>query len=97
MSQNGEPFEILFVEADSTRFDYTITPVKENGNPGYTFDLTLKSSSEPQSFYKVINLRTDNSRLPVFRLTVVASIIGNLRVEPRTVLMRGVMGGGGSE
>lgn len=93
MSQNGKPFEILFVEVDSSQFDYSIKPVEEDGNPGYIFELTLKPTRKPQSFYKVVNLRTDNTRLPVFRLPVVAKILGNMRIEPRTVLLRGVMGG----
>ena len=93
ISKNGEPFEIIFIEADSNRFDYSISPVEEDGNPGYKIDVTLKPSATPQSFYKVINLRTDNARMPICRLTVVANILGNVKIDPRTVLMRGVMGG----
>lgn len=95
MSQNGEPFEIVFVEADSASFDYELTPVEEDGNPGYVFKLTLRASDKPNSFYKVVNLRTDNNRSPLHRLTVVANVLGNVRIEPRTVLMRSEVGGEG--
>jgi len=93
MSQNGKDFEIVFVEADSTSFDYKLTPIEEDGNPGYLIEVSLKPTPKPQSFYKVINIRTDNARMPIHRLTVVANILGNVKIDPRAVLIRGEVGG----
>jgi hypothetical protein len=92
-SETGAPFEIIFVEADTSRFSYEIVPTEVDGMPAYTVKVTLRANTKPQSFYKVINLRTDNTRSPLFRLACVAKILGNLRIEPRTVLLRGVKGG----
>jgi hypothetical protein len=91
ISENGAPFEITYVEADTANFTYTINPMEEGGKPGYVFKVGIKKLKRPQAFYKVINLRTDNARCPLFHLPIVANVLGKMKVEPRSILLQGVI------
>jgi hypothetical protein len=94
VSETGSPFEITFVEADTASFTYTLTPFEEAGKPGYTVKVGLKVMKRPQSFYKRIVLRTDNTRCPLFHLPVVANVLGNMKVEPKAIMLQGATGTG---
>lgn len=94
VAENGQPFKITYVEADTASFTYTLSPIDEGGKPGYLFKVGLKNPRKPQSFYKPINLRTDNPRCQLFHLPVVANVLGNVKIEPRSVMLQGVAGSG---